>query len=235
MGAAREEGEGGPHVARRVVERAPQRQLLVVEPVRVDAELRAGLAAAEVEDGAAGADELQRSLPRVVRAGSFDHDIGALAVAGRTGELGDEGTPLRTAADDLGPPAGVGDARAQHQADRPRAEDRDPVAGLDCRPFDTAQAAGERLDHRRDLGREPGGTVSRLTSAIAAGTTSSSAYAPLRSASGAPRSSPAAELAATTRLPVATSIPQNSCPNGLGSSRSRTGGRGGTSSGRCRR
>ncbi|MGH3073231.1 MAG: hypothetical protein ACRDNB_13330, partial [Gaiellaceae bacterium] len=29
---------------------------------------------------------------------------------------------------------------------------------------------------------------------------------------------------ATTRLPVATSMPQNSCPNGLGSSFSRSGG-----------
>ncbi len=38
-----------------------------------------------------------------------------------------------------------------------------------------------------------------------------------------PRSSPAAEFAATTRWPVATSIPQNSCPNGLGSEPSSSG------------
>ena len=41
IGAAREEGERGADVPRRVVEGPAQRQLLVVEPVRVDAQLGA--------------------------------------------------------------------------------------------------------------------------------------------------------------------------------------------------
>jgi hypothetical protein len=49
-----------------------------------------------------------------------------------------------------------------------------------------------------------------LAFAIAAGTSRYSAYAPFSSSNGSPRSSPAAEFAATTRVPVATSIPQNS-------------------------
>ena len=73
------------------------------------------------------------------------------------------------------------------------------------------------------------GTGWRLTRAIRSGTTSSSAYAPFSSGSRfshsvcRPRAHCAhvphgAEFAATTRLPVATSKPQNSWPNGDGSS-----------------
>ena len=155
IGAAREEGERGADVAGSVMEGAAQRQLLVVEPVRVDAELGAGLPAAEVDDGAARADELERPLPRLVRSGRLDHDVGTLAVAGLAAELRDERAPLGSPADDLGTAACIGDAGAQHQPDRAGAEDRDPVAGRDARTLDAAQAARERLDHRRDLGREP--------------------------------------------------------------------------------
>ncbi len=67
-----------------------------------------------------------------------------------------------------------------------------------------------------------------------AGTTSSSAYAPFSSGSrfshcaSSPRKHDAhsrhgAEFAATTRRPVATSVPQNSCPNGDGSFASSNG------------
>src|SRR5207248_2447368 len=52
VGAAREEGERRTNVPRGVVERAPQRQLLVVEPVRVDGELGSRLEAAEEDDRA---------------------------------------------------------------------------------------------------------------------------------------------------------------------------------------
>ena len=156
IGAAREERERGPDVARRVVERAAERQLLVVEPVRVDAQFGAGLAPAEVEDGAAWADELERPLPGRFRPRRLDHDVRSVAVAARPGEIGHERAPLGAAADDLGSAARVGDARAQHQPDRPGAEDRDPVTRLDPRPLDAAQAARERLDHRRHLGLEPG-------------------------------------------------------------------------------
>ena len=52
------------------------------------------------------------------------------------------------------PAARVGDARGEHQPDRAGAEDRDRVARRDPRALDAAQAARERLDHRRDLGRD---------------------------------------------------------------------------------
>ena len=53
--------------------------------------------------------------------------------------------------------ARVGDARAEHQPDRPGADDRDRVAALHARDVDAVEAAGERLGHRRDRRLEPGG------------------------------------------------------------------------------
>ena len=70
-----------------------------------------------------------------------------------------ERAPLVAAADDHRPAAGVGDARREHQPDRPRAENRDRLPRLDPGALDAAQAARERLDHRRDLGRETGRNV----------------------------------------------------------------------------
>ena len=64
-----------------------------------------------------------------------------------------------TAADDHRPAARVGDARREHQSDRPRAEDRHGVARGNARTLDTAQAAGERLEQRSHLRRESGGNV----------------------------------------------------------------------------
>ena len=76
---------------------------------------------------------------------------------GVAAECRDELAPLRTAADDLGRAARVGDAGGEHQPDRPGAEDRDAVALLDLRALDAAQAARKWLDHRRHLRREAGG------------------------------------------------------------------------------
>ena len=70
---------------------------------------------------------------------------------------GHELAPLRAAADDLGRAAGVDDAGAEHQPDRAGAEDRDAISLPDLGSLDAAQAARERLDHRRHLRREPGG------------------------------------------------------------------------------
>ena len=123
-----------------------------------------------------GADELERALPGLLGAGRLDHDVGALAVAGLAAEERHERAPLGAAADDLRPAAGVGDARAEHQPDRPGAEDRDAVSLLDLGPLDAAQAARERLDHRGDLrrrARRDGEEVDRARSR--SGTSSNSA------------------------------------------------------------
>jgi hypothetical protein len=49
----------------------------------------------------------------------------------------------------------VGDARGEHEADRPQPEDRDAIALPHARDLDPMEAARERLDHGGDLGREP--------------------------------------------------------------------------------
>ena len=153
-GAAGEEGERGADGRGRVVERAAQRQLLVVEAVAVDGQLGAARQPAEEDDGAAGADELERVAPRLLGAGRLDHDVGLLG--GRAGaELARELAALLAAADDERPPAGVGDAGAEHQPDRPGAEDRDRVALLDPGAVDAVQAQASGSIERGDLGREP--------------------------------------------------------------------------------
>jgi hypothetical protein len=135
-----------------VVEGAAKGQLLVVEPERVDGHL----AAAEEEDGPAGADELQGVLPRLGRADRLDDDVGAAAVARLGAELPRELPPLRPAADGDDVGAGVLRGGAEHEPDRPRAEDRDGLTLSDLGPLDPVQAAGERLHHRGHLGREAG-------------------------------------------------------------------------------
>ena len=152
--AAREERQRGADVPRCVVEGAAQRQLLVVEAVRVDPQRGVRLAPAEEDDRAAGTNQLDRALPRLLGACRFDHDVRALTLARLAAEERHERAALRPAADDLGRAAGVCDAGAQHQADRAGADDRDAVAPLDLCALDAAQAARERLDHRRHLGCE---------------------------------------------------------------------------------
>ena len=58
-------------------------------------------------------------------------------------------------ADADGPAARVGDAGAEHQADRAEPDHGDGVACRDAGPFDAVEAARERLDHRGDLRRHP--------------------------------------------------------------------------------
>ena len=149
-------------------------------------------------------------------------------------EGGRERAPLRPRADPDRPAAGVGDAGAEHQPDRPEPDHRDRVAGRDAGRLDAVQAAGERLDHRRELGRHPRrdgeevrprdplghedelgvGAVEQREEVLA------QRLLPAPAGRAAPQG---AELAATTRRPVATSTPQNSCPNGLGGGPSSTG------------
>ena len=94
-------------------------------------------------------------LPRLGRAGGLDHDVGALARARLGAEQRRERLPLRPRADADRPAAGVGDAGAEHQPDRAEPDHGDGVAGLDAGRLDAVQAARERLDHRRELGRHP--------------------------------------------------------------------------------
>ena len=101
-----------------------------------------------------GPDERERALPRLDRARRLDHDVGALGVGGDRAERRRERAPLLAGADADRAAAGVGDARAEHQPDRPEADDRDGVAALHAGDVDAVEAAGERLGHRGDLGRE---------------------------------------------------------------------------------
>jgi hypothetical protein len=146
--------ERGTHGLRRVMERAAHRQLFVVQAVRVDRRARVTRQAAEHDDGSAGPHELDGIRPGVLGARRLDHDVGAAPVPHLRAELLGERAPLLAAADDHGPAAGVGHARREHQSDRPGAEDRDRIAGSDPGALDAAQAARERLDHRRHLGRD---------------------------------------------------------------------------------
>ena len=134
-----------------------------------------------------------------------------------------ERAALGASADDLRPPAGVADARGEHQPDRAGADDRDPVAGRDPGALDAAQAAGERLDHRGDLGREAardGEQVDARDRAPArAGTRRRRRSAAGRAGRRARRRPPSSRRRRGGRR---TSMPQNSCPNGLGSSPSST-------------
>ena len=96
-------------------------------------------------------------------------------VAGLRAEELDELLPLRAAADDDRPAARIGDARASISPIGPAPRIATVSPACDPGALDAAQAARERLDHRRDLGREPGGTSCRLTAAIRSGTTIQSA------------------------------------------------------------
>ena len=85
----------------------------------------------------------------------LDHDVGSCAGARLGPEGGSERASLRPRADADRPPAGVGDARAEHEPDRAEADHGDRVPGLDVGRVDAVQTAGERLDHRRELRRHP--------------------------------------------------------------------------------
>src|SRR5438445_4073136 len=122
-----------------------------MQPVGVDRDGGAALEPAEEEDGTAGTHEVERVAPRLFRPRRLDDDVGAAAVTRLGTELARE---LASAADRDGTCTGVGDARAEHQADRAGADHGDGVFGPYAGTLDAVQAAGERLDHRRDLRRE---------------------------------------------------------------------------------
>ena len=69
------------------VERAGEAHFLVVDAIGVDLDPGVARQAAEREDGAAGADEAERALPRFDRPGRLDHDVRALGI-GRDGTEG---------------------------------------------------------------------------------------------------------------------------------------------------
>src|SRR5438132_9984276 len=95
MRGAREEREGGAHGAGRVVERASQRQLLVMNAKRVEGDLGPARQAAERDDRAAGPDERRRVAPAFLRACRLDRDVRVGAVAGTRTEVRGALTPLR--------------------------------------------------------------------------------------------------------------------------------------------
>ena len=149
VGGARQEGERRANVPRRVVEGAAECQLLVVKAEGVDRQL----SAAEEDDRAARADELERVTPRSGRPHRLDDDVGASSVS----RLGAELPPARAAPAGRRPrrpraPASRGGA--QHEANRPGPDDGDGLARLHLGPLDAVQAAGQRLHHRGDLGGE---------------------------------------------------------------------------------
>ena len=151
---AREEAECRAEVARGVMERADEPDLLVVDPVRVDRDARSAREAAEREHRAAGADEPERGVPGLLGPGRLDHDVCPLRLAGAGPEERRQLAPLRPPTDDHRAPARVGHAGAQHQPDRSGTDDRHGVAVLHARDVDAVEAARERLGHRGDLRRK---------------------------------------------------------------------------------
>ena len=174
--AAREERERRAHGRRRVVERAAQGQLLVVEAVRVDARppSLAGRPPKKttVPPGRTSASASRQACS--VPAASITTSAGS--AAGLRAEQRRQLAPLGAAADEERPPARVRDAGGEHQPDRAGAEDRDRVAGLDPGPLATPcrqQASGSTS--AATSGARPGGTGRRLRRAIRSGTRISSA------------------------------------------------------------
>ena len=236
--AAREERERGADVARRVVEGAAQRQLLVVEPVRVDAQLGARAAArrrrATVPPGRTSSS---CALPGLLGAGRLDHDVGALAVADHTAEERRELAALGPPADDDSavPPASATQAQSISPiGPAPMIATRSPA--LDLRTLDPAQAAREWLDHRSHLGREAardGEEVHRRDRAPARAGTPRRRRSGARAARRARRRRPSSRrrrAGRSRRRPRRTRV-----RTGSAARRAAPGGRGGTPSGRCRR
>ena len=132
------------------------RDLLVVNAVRVDVHARVSRKAAERDHGAARPDERECPLPSIHRPGRLEHHVGAFRLGADRAEGRSERAPLLARADTERHAAGVGDARTQHQPDRPEADDRDPVPALHASHLDSVEAARERLGHRGELGRDTG-------------------------------------------------------------------------------
>jgi hypothetical protein len=155
-GAACQERERGADVPRRVVERADEAHLLVVDAVRVDGDACVPRETAERQHGAPRPHQRERPLPGVDRAGRLDCDVHAVGIAADRAERGGECAALLARADPDRTSAGVGHAGAEHQPDRAEADDRDVLSVLDPGHVDAVEAAGERLRQRRHLGGEAG-------------------------------------------------------------------------------
>jgi hypothetical protein len=137
-----------------VVKGADEGELLVVEAIRVEQQLGAALPAAEEEDLAAGADELDGVGPRLLGASGLDHEVGALPVSGSRAEIACQLLAFLAAADNDHVGARILGGRAEHQPDRPGADHCNGLAGLDPRAGDAVETAGERLEECSDLGGE---------------------------------------------------------------------------------
>ena len=236
IGAAREEGERRADVARRVVERAAERQLLVVQPVRVDAQLGAALASAEEDDRAARTDELEgvaatrprcpppRSRRRRPRRRPSRRRRAARARAAPGARRRPPGRP----------PASATQAR-EHQPDRAGAEDRDPV----CRP--RPPRARRRAGSRRAARPSP---RPRARARAGRGGGSRARSAPARAGTRRRRRSGARAARRARRLPPSSPrrrggrrrrCRRTRARTGSAARRAAAGARAGTSSGRCRR
>ena len=146
-------------LVRRVVERAAEVELLVVERAGREAGVGAGLAAADEHDAAAGRARLDRGAPCVGPADGLEHDvvIGQHLPAHRARRLG-LGAALGVAVGE-GDGAPLGDEQGrEHLAHRAAAEHahvgRDLFRG---RARDGVDGGGERLGHRGRGGLEPVG------------------------------------------------------------------------------
>ena len=164
---------GSPDELGRVVERAEQRQLLVMRPTRVQTDRGSGRAAAEEYHVAAPARRVDRLLPHLGPARRVDRDVRARAAGGGADGCHDVVGLRRVEAfadpepsHPCEPPAGLSDqddtglARGRHHpeetAERTRAEDDDGLARLHPRPLDAEERTRHRLGERRARGREPG-------------------------------------------------------------------------------
>jgi len=102
-------------------------------------------------------NEVERVAARLGGSGGFDDHVGVGGIGRTRSERGRKRVPRAAPADrgDVAP--GIGDAGAEHQADRPGAEHGHEAARLHVRALDDVQAARERVCER-PLGRvEPAG------------------------------------------------------------------------------
>ena len=181
--AAREERERGPDVPRRVVERAaqasPPRSGCGTGRPRCRASRGSPPKTSTVPPGRTSSSA--RSTPRPCRP-PRSRRRRPRPSAGHRAERRRELAPLLTRPTATGrPPASATQAQSISPIG-PSADDGDGLAVLDPGRVDAVEAARERLDQRRDLGREaPAGRAGGSSRAIRSGTRRSSAYAPFSS------------------------------------------------------
>ena len=210
IGAAREEAERRPHRRGRVVERAAQRQLVVVQAVRIDRRPRVAGQPAEEDDRSARAG---RARPRRARPARCPPPRSRRPPRARRPSR--RRTRAASSCRSARPPTTTG----RPPASATHAQSISPIGPAPriatVSPASTSARSTPRRQHASGStsaatsDARPGGTSSRLTAAIRSGTTSQSAYAPERNSSArhcSPRAQPShaphgAEFAATTRRP----------------------------------